>query len=180
MGSTAIYLIGAPGIGKSTVMELLVNALTPGIGVVSNKPIAHVRYPGEGWVQLGKPRDGFPGTDTLGHAAINFAVPWISSDDRPANLLGEGDRLAIDRFMRVLDENYDRLLLFHLSASPGVPYQRMLDRAERLGRAPQNESWWRGRATKAANLAARWSAVELDATLPPGEIAGSILARVDP
>lgn len=169
----AVYIVGAPGSGKSTMTAKLVETwLEPRFYA---EPVAHLRYP-NGWTQLGKDRPIFPGTDTLPHNAITRTETWLNSPDRPTNLIAEGDRLAIDRFIRCLHNNYDHVHVIHLTADPAISYERMLQRAEQHNRKPQNEAWWRGRATKAANLAARWNATELDARKPAQTLAEELAA----
>lgn len=178
MSATAIYIIGAPGVGKSTVSAIVADRLGCHRPTLVTSPVAHEVYP-NGWVTLGRPRDGFPGTDTLGYSAINAVVPWVESDARPTALLAEGDRLAVDRFMTTLTDAYERFVLVHLDAPLGVSWQRAVDRAHDLGRKPQNETWWRGRAAKAANLARRWGAAEIDAERDPRAVAADVLDLIE-
>tara|TARA_R110000824_G_scaffold389189_1_gene585174 strand:- start:14 stop:556 length:543 start_codon:yes stop_codon:yes gene_type:complete len=175
--STAVYLIGAPGVGKSTVMKLVTQALSGDEGDLISEPIPHIRY-ANGWAQLGARREDFPGTDTLSYTAIDSVEAWLDSPDRPKRLLAEGDRLAIDRMMETLYDNYSQFLLVHLTAQPAISYERMTARAERLGRQPQNEAWWRGRTTKASNLAGRWNAHDVSAEGSTQHAADDVLALI--
>lgn len=164
--SQAIYLIGAPGVGKSTLTAALLEPLTTTAPQEHDQPVAHTCYD-NGWAHLGKAGKTFPGTDTLPYTAIDTIEAWLDSDDRPNRLIGEGDRLAVDRFIKCLHRNYEHVVLLHLTTyDPAITYERMLQRASEHELKPQSDAWWRGRARKAANLALRWDAHVIDARYP--------------
>ena len=50
--------------------------------------------------------------------------------------------------------------------SVAIAWQRSCDRADALGRNRQNWTWWKGRSTKAANLAARLDAFGIHMRTP--------------
>jgi hypothetical protein len=185
-----VYLSGAPGTGKSTLMA----RLTEGCARERQlKPFAHEELyepmvPGLNrggvllpiGVELGQRRPGFPGTDTLGMAVSPVACRWIA--ERPFELvLAEGDRLANQAFLTAaLDAGY-QVHLVHLHADATLLGQRYLARGSR-----QNETWRKGRVTKAANLAS-WAAISRTADRPelhlwrfdtglasPGEISAAL------
>jgi hypothetical protein len=91
-----LYLIGEPGAGKST----LAAALTGGRPCHDRAtPFAHVFYPDEGVIQLGRTRGrgGYPGTDALSYSVQPRVIEWLARQDH-ALILAEGDRLANSTF----------------------------------------------------------------------------------
>lgn len=145
-----LYLIGEPGVGKSTTMQ----ELTAGLDRwYSARPLHHERLargPRETLaVELGRTREGFPGTDTLALNANPRAIEFVYS--RPAPIvLAEGDRLANMRFLKGAAVAGYLVHVAYLTASdPAVPAARRAGRGSQ-----QNEAWLRGRQTKVRNLAA--------------------------
>lgn len=179
----ALYIIGAPGSGKTT----LVSALTEGWPYQQfSKPLAHVLFPEPGVVELGARREGgFSGTDALSMSVITKAEPWVQDVFFPEPyLLAEGDRLAIDRFMTALvDADWD-LVIARLVVPLDEVDRRRFARAAELGVEPQATNWMKGRITKVNNLAAKWAdhVVDLDGTREDMDIpklcAASPVARV--
>ena len=171
-----LYLVGQPGAGKSTLMA----ALTAGMPFVERKhPVAHLDY-GDRVVQLGRHRSEFPGTDTLGMAAITPVTGWVRSNERPMVLLGEGDRLATPRFFDAgRAAGYEATVV-------GVAVDTMTIGARRNARTDwhPNEAWLRGRDTKSRKLCAAADLVvpgddleramqEID-RLPVGDVLGGM------
>jgi len=157
----SLYLIGAPGVGKTTLMAALTAPL--GEPEVVATPVPHLKW--REVVEVGRRRGEFSGTDALGYAVVPSAVAWVRSERRPAWLLGEGDRLACRPFLDALRAAGD-LDVVLLDAPRLVSYARMCDRAARLGREPQTEAWWKGRVTKCARLADEYDAIVLDGRAP--------------
>jgi hypothetical protein len=155
----AFYVLGAPGSGKSSVVRALLAEAEP---VAVELPVPHLVYE-DGWVELGRRRETFSGTDALGMAIMPKAIEWVRSDGAPGLLIGEGARLGSAKFLSVVAEEYGRLDVIHLGGDPLVAYRRMVDRAASLGVDPQNERWWRGRVSAARNAARAMGAVEVDA-----------------
>lgn len=176
----AIYVIGAPGSGKSTLLRALGDQLGNGERVQYLKPVPHVDL-GRGWVEVGKDRGSFSGTDALGYAAQPAAIAWITSESRPERLLGEGDRLCHHGFLDALGQHYARQVIFLNGPGPSaaVAWARVERRASRLGVKPQNHSWWSGRLTKARNFARHYRAAELDMRAPVEENVARICELVD-
>lgn len=150
----ALYVVGVPGVGKST----LVSALTKDWSYTqATKPVAHAIYEEPGVVELGKKREGFPGTDTLSMSAITLVDPWVREEWWPQDLLlGEGDRLAVDRMFTALEEGGWNLVIAYLWDDEGLAGDRRIARAAALGTPLQNKIWLRGRETKVAKLVERW------------------------
>src|SRR5262245_30418630 len=89
---TFFYLIGAPGSGKTTVL----NAALSGLSFKSlGAPIPYIVYEanGGGGVQLGKISGMYSGTDAMSMSIQPEVVKWLA--DTPHNaIVAEGDRLA--------------------------------------------------------------------------------------
>lgn len=157
------YLIGPPAAGKTTVLNLALQnarlALTdPPQRFTHNlvkrgatKPIG---------VYLGKRREGFGGTDALPMNAITGVIDQMVKE-RPSLVVGEGDRLANDRFFHTMKDLGYELCLYHLGANDEVLRKRRRQRG-----SDQNEAWVKGRTTKSLRLANGWSAMKLNGTLP--------------
>lgn len=170
-----IYVIGYPGVGKSSAVANALQLLNLGNPSLVTHPVAHLRYPShEGlnlW-EMGKRREAFSGTDALGMSVQPVAVRWVGAltdpgADSPDVLIGEGDRLATKGFL----DACPNLTVVHLSAPSSVAQQRASERATRLGRSPQDPSWLRGRATKVDRLASAYRCVTINAELPPHDVA---------
>ena len=151
--SKALYLIGAPGSGKSTVMGRLIQALglRPGPEVrVCREATATQLLRGDrelAWM-LGRFRDKFPGTDALGMAASRYLREWIEDGgEMPPLVLGEGVRLANVRFLLTLDV-YRPLTVAYLEAPNGELQHRCIARDGDL-----NATYKAGAATRALKLA---------------------------
>lgn len=163
--TTAVYVFGPPGVGKSTFTRRFLEAR----GAVRRhgvaEPVPHVTA--GAWVELGKDRHPFGGTDALSYAIAPAARAWIESEARPPLLIAEGDRLASEPFFDALIANYEQTVLVFL-AGREVAHRRMRERAIRLDKPVQNEAWWKGRATKCERLAARYPAwtIQLQASQP--------------
>jgi len=148
--STTVYLIGVPGAGKSTALSGAINLLGWGKPETRSQPFAHAWYEYPHAVLLGKQDVPFPGTDTLSLGVNPQAIEFVRTTDADL-VVGEGDRLANKRFLcAAANAGGIALITFDLPAT--AAYQRMLNRADALGIAPQQESWWNGRATKTHNL----------------------------
>ena len=144
------YLVGVPGAGKSTAVAGAISLHGWGKPDVRAQPFAHAWYEGARAALLGKQGVTFPGTDTLSLGVNPRAVEFVRTTGAEL-VVGEGDRLANRRFLcAAADAGGAVLVAFDLPAV--TAFQRMLDRADALGVAPQQESWWNGRATKTENL----------------------------
>lgn len=165
----SLYLIGAPGVGKTTLMAALTAPL--GEPEVVATPVPHLKW--REVVEVGRRRGEFSGTDALGYAVVPSAVAWVRSEQRPEWLVGEGDRLACRPFFDALRAAGD-LDVVLVDAPRLVAFQRMCDRAARLGRPPQSEAWWKGRVTKAHRLADEYDALVVDATQPMSVVSDTV------
>lgn len=149
-----LYIAGAPGTGKSSVMRALRAPWDQ--EVMGHVPVPHVRlrnpYTGAlGGVELGVPRPQFPGTDALsmgiGPSALGFLLHGYGAPSS-GFVLGEGARLATRPFLGGCATQGVRTTLVHLSAD-----QELLDERWRARGAKQNPSWRKGAATRAWGIA---------------------------
>lgn len=149
----AVYLVGAPGVGKTTLMRELQRTWLRGD--------AHrVRTGSQLWVtplfapplqyigvELGRTRATFGGTDALGMAVMPHAVEWVQQAPLPPLILGEGARLGTARFLTELAARTE-LCVVHLTAG----HDALAERRARRG-STQNDAWMRGATSRARNAA---------------------------
>ena len=117
----AVYVVGAPGVGKSTLLMSLLEPwhVMPDVplrGVLRGHPLV-LRADGETQgMYLGRQRPNFPGTDALSMGVMPDAVRWATEYPLPSLVLGEGARLGTPAFVGLLALHTD-LTLVHLVAS---------------------------------------------------------------
>ena len=145
MGSVAVFLVGAPGVGKTAVARVLLGA---GPWTLVLKPKWTV---GSGVCAAGHyTGSAFDGADTVPYSGARDAVAYWRSELLPAARLTifDGDRFSDEGSLeRVLAAGVSvRVVL--LKAPPLVLAERRAARGSQ-----QNESWMRGRATKAERFA---------------------------
>jgi ribose 1,5-bisphosphokinase PhnN len=169
----ALYLIGPPAVGKSTLMA----ALTAGLHAVEldggRIPLARTMWYGADpdtpvATELGKRREAFSGTDALSMGVLPQAIDYVLHR-LPTTLLAEGDRLANDRFFAALQAAGYSLEVIYLTAPAQLLEERRAARPRR-----QNPSWVAGRATKSAALALRWARWTLDTSEPLPALLGAL------
>jgi len=157
-----LYIIGEPGVGKSTLMAELVKGRRRRL---MTKPFAHTVYEG-GLVQLGRERStGFSGTDALSMSVSPQAIAALESGAWP-RVLGEGDRLAHAKFFDAAKAAGYDLEVILLEAPKFVLTKRRQARGSN-----QDPTWLQGRATKVQNVAEKYATMAIDATLPVAMIA---------
>jgi energy-coupling factor transporter ATP-binding protein EcfA2 len=179
-----LYIIGAPGSGKTT----LVRALTDGLRTVTTtKPIPQICYlrwwddvpPGlqplvrtQG-IQFARPRETFGGTDSLPmniQPTVEAEIRNAAASKRNINyhVIAEGDRLGNEKFFNaVIDAGWQLDIVF-LDCDFELGQQRRTDRARHVGSAVQDATWVKGRITKVTNLVQKFEArvLWLDAAEP--------------
>lgn len=167
----ALYLIGPPGSGKSTVMTQVQaqldletgpwRRLRPDLkGEFRAEPLLDM-FGREVGLSLGITRPEFSGTDALSMSTHPEACTWaeeLPEEGRPPLVLGEGARLSTKRFLTALDAVSD-LTVGYLYAPADVLDARCAARetgatfkARRAGARSQSGTFRRGAATRAVNL----------------------------
>lgn len=170
---TLLYVIGEPGIGKSTAVAGL---LAPYAEWEVSKPIAHRLFTDDRArlvaIALGKSRAGFPGTDTLPMNVMPRACEWIGATSPHDLVIGEGDRLASPKFWTAAERAGHRVGLVALTASPEVASERRARRG-----SVQQDAWLTGRMTRVRNTIRDHGPEVIDADRAPEEIVAD-LARL--
>lgn len=164
-----LYLLGAPGSGKSSLVRAL---STSARGVAHKKPFPHIEWaaPGGEVVELGARREKFSGTDALPMNTQPRAVAYVDAHPGPL-LLAEGDRLANDGFFKAVQAAGYTFTLVWLDPPGEWMATRRAERVERDGGRLQNESWIRGRESKVNRLGLEWGAVRVRSTVMSERIA---------
>jgi len=171
----AVYLVGEPGTGKTTLMNRLLatydrQAPVKLDGTLMGEPLRiGQRTVG---LHLGTNRaGGFGGTDALAMNVHPVAVAWASSSPLPPRVYAEGQRLGTVAFLRALAARGSVTLA--LLQGEEVAAARRAQRG-----STQSESFIKGARTRAANLAERAprgvTVLTLDAELPVEELARRI------
>jgi P-loop Nucleotide Kinase3 len=150
-----LYIAGPPGVGKSSLAKVLTHGWDKAIE--RHHPVPHVqlRHPVSGrmvGLELGVPRDDFPGTDALSMDIGPRALTFLSSAWTPF-ALGEGARLATRPFLAGLVSAGVKLTFVSLTAP-----QDVLDDRWRARGGKQNPSWRKGAMTRAQRMA-EWAEV---------------------
>jgi hypothetical protein len=144
-----LYLAGPPGVGKSTLMAALTAGWDREVHRTASVPHSTLRHPVSGRVlglELGVPRPGFPGTDTLAMDISPRALQFLSTQLVPF-ALGEGSRLATRPFLGSLVHAGVRLTFVSLTADERLLTERWQDRG-----AKQNPAWRKGATTRAERM----------------------------
>lgn len=177
--SRALYMIGEPGVGKTTALTTLCSDMTS---------LGETRLRGQLWAEslrsacgcsvqlLGRSRGVFSGTDALGMGVNPDATRWALEDPLADIVLGEGSRLANRQFLFSLFSRAQSVLVY-LTAEDAL-HRRIARGSE------QDERWIRGRVTASkrlfeATVAAGFAAVVIDSTaLTPTEVANHLRAMI--
>lgn len=155
-----IYMIGPPGVGKSTLMGGLTGRC---IRQSVLRPFAHdvLLLPEVGGraVELGVRRGSFDGTDGLAMNVQPKVLSWLMEGGYQT-VLGEGDRLGNRKFLSAVLDLEWKVTLIALT----LPLKELDARCARRG-SNQAPSWRQGRQTKAWNVT-QWGRDEQAAGRP--------------
>lgn len=171
-----LYIVGEPGVGKSSVMRALTSTLRSAPVDVGGVPLRAVSVNGQSWhaAELGVRRPAFSGTDAMSMSVQPKVVRLLDASPFPL-LVAEGDRLANGKFFDAVQAAGWELAVVHLWAPPETLAARRAGRGDR-----QDAKWVQGRATKVARLVAAYSALPIQATAPAMVIAEHLAALPGP
>lgn len=163
-----MYVIGEPGVGKSTLVEFLTRSIP---FETSEVPIPFRRYEC-GVVEIGKRRREFSGTDALG-MSIQPAVEDFLAGIGPKLVLAEGDRLGnLKFFHRAADLEYT----IHVVALYGPEVARI---QRGLRGSDQDPAWLKGRQSKVRRLMDANIANATVQVLPAGQKLANLESGID-
>lgn len=144
-----LYLCGAPGVGKSTVAKALLSGWDKELERTHPVPHSRLLHPVTrrlSGLELGVPRDSFPGTDALAMDVGPRALQFLGTVMAPF-AFGEGARLATRPFVGGLAHAGVNVTLVRLAADEELLTQRWRDRGSK-----QSPSWRKGAATRERRL----------------------------
>jgi len=150
----AIYIVGGPGAGKSTLMAHLLEgwAIGPYTKWTSREMFGHLlEHPKKGrGAYLGHLRPEYPGTDALSLSVAPQALLWAEALPLLGLdwVFGEGVRLSHLGFLSALHEVTD-LTVIYLNVDPEEAARR---RAGRPGKV-LSDQFCKSQTTRAANVA---------------------------
>lgn len=152
----AVYIIGAPGSGKSTRMAELLTGWTVGPytkWTAKEMFGHHLQHPqlGHG-AYLGHLRPEYPGTDALSQSVSPQAKLWLQALPLLGLdwVFGEGVRLGNIGFLVELAAVSDLTVLYM-----NVPPEVAAERRERRGGKLMSDTWCKIATSRAVNTAAR-------------------------
>ena len=142
--TSAIYVLGAPGVGKSTLVRELLreSQISKEDHQIHGLLRGHEMKNG---IYLGKAREQFPGTDGLPMNVSKDAMQWISDGFDHQLIVGEGARLGFSKFLTALG-TATNLTLIYLDGTEATTSARCEARS-----STQNMAWRRGAKTRARN-----------------------------
>lgn len=150
MTPTLLYMIGEPGIGKTTTMAVITAHLT--LLGVTDTPFTHTLYGDhpDGHVttiEIGKHRPIFGGTDALAMSVITRVETWLHTTPPVPLLLGEGARLSNMRFLNAAAAAGYTVHIAHFTGDT-LAHTRRTTRG-----TTQTDRYITGRRTASTNLA---------------------------
>lgn len=175
MTKQMLYLIGEPGVGKTTISQMMFEGLPSKV-----KSVPYVTWTEyhPTLCELGRQRENFGGTDALSMAAQKKVIAWLENESNHPYVFGEGDRLANAKFFNWAQEHFE--LQIACIWGPEIAEERRNARAAELGKE-QNTTWLASRRTKIERLVEEFVPDRLvfDAKRRPDYLANAILRNTD-
>jgi GTPase SAR1 family protein len=156
--STILWIVGEPGVGKTTIARQLLESYGPrGQEYVTPKWTRFGNVAAAGWWRGGS----FDGTDTLPISHIKLALPFYLNCIPCDLAVLDGDKLANQGVVNVATEAGCRIICFHLTG-PSLAIQRRIARG-----TVQRQSWVDGRRTKAQSFYNKFPATRFEVEVTP-------------
>lgn len=174
--SVVVFLVGAPGVGKTTIARELINRHGPILETIARPKWTVCRDLALAGHYLGEPHDG---GDTIPYTGARLAlVYWEQHLARRVSLtVLDGARFATKPSLAWVRERA-RVVVAHVVLHETEAEVRRLIRSEEARVDVQDPTWVRGATTAARNFAAHAGAVEVRAEYGAREAADEISALV--
>lgn len=181
----ALFVVGAPGVGKSTLVRAL---LGPQLALASSLvskpkwtsgPSSIINGLRPGWCAAGHYTGAaFDGGDTIPYSGAMEALAFWASDLAPISGLTvlDGDRMSYGKALEVVRNHVDRALCAFLTVPEAVLSERLAQRGSQ-----QSAVWMKGRVSKSANFASGFGSdcLTVIATKPAATLATDLHAAIE-
>ncbi len=172
MKPTVLWIVGEPGVGKSTLTRAILDLYGPVTNLLTDPKWTWVgtQASAPGHFHGGK----FDGTDTLPISQIKTAVEFLRSSISRELCVIDGDKLSTQAAVEAVVESQARPMCV-LLIGDGLAAERRIERG-----TDQDKSWIKGRRTKASNFWDKFPGKKmmLSPVLRPGEVADVVMEWV--
>lgn len=182
--SIALFVIGPPGVGKTTAIRHLVPALRhepalPGyFGDLDKREITKPKWTICGTTLLAGHYHGdtFDGGDTVPYSGAREALEYWRDNLLPLAKLTifDGDRFSTQPSLEFVRATGVRVVGVHLTAPDYIIAARCIQRG-----STQSPTWMKGRVTKAKNFAEKIGAYNINALGPVAQVVDEIHQVLD-
>mgnify|MGYP003640436738 CR=1 FL=1 len=153
---TAIFVVGPPGVGKTSAVRILLGGSYTNFTHPDTKKVKWCFQDGGPYVFAGHYGKGtFDGADTVPNdgwvPCMEYWEEKILPQEGITVTVFDGDRFSHGNCVKFLEDRGVRVLCAHLTASDEVMDARRKQRG-----SDQNPTWLKGRVSKARNFAQRF------------------------